>query len=192
MEFTSDSSSPVYARLDRYSPSLNRGRSAWVELCWIVVQGCAFSTWLPGSTWRVVLLRLFGATIGEGVVIKPGVRVKFPWKLTIGNYSWIGENAWIDNLAEVRIGDHCCVSQQVYLCTGSHKWNSVNFPLVVRDIVLCDGCWVAARATIAPGVVVGPGSVLGLGAVATSDLVEGWVYLGIPAKPIKQRYDNGL
>ena len=87
----------------------DRGRSRLIESCWRVVEGLLFNSWLPGSGWRVQLLRLFGASIGSGVVIKPHVRIKFPWKLSIGDYSWIGEEVWIDNLAEVSIGSNCCI-----------------------------------------------------------------------------------
>ncbi|MGD0581153.1 MAG: putative colanic acid biosynthesis acetyltransferase, partial [Bryobacteraceae bacterium] len=92
------------------------------------------------------MLRLFGARIGQGVVIKPGTRVKFPWRLQIGEHSWIGESAWLDDLSEISIGSNCCVSQGAYLCTGNHDWSDPAFRLIVRPIVLCDGSWVGAHA----------------------------------------------
>jgi hypothetical protein len=89
--------------------------------------------------------------VGTGVVIKPHVRVKFPWKLYIGDHSWIGESVWIDNLAQVTIGSNCCISQGAYLCTGSHRWDRDTFDLVTKPIVIEDQCWVGAMARVAPG-----------------------------------------
>jgi putative colanic acid biosynthesis acetyltransferase WcaF len=168
-----------------------RGRPAIVEALWIVVQALAVSAWLPGSWHRRALLRAFGARIGAGVVLKPGIRVKFPWRLTIGDHSWIGEDAWIDNLAEVSIGANCCVSQGAYLCTGSHDWSAPGFDLIVRPITLEAGAWIAARAIVGPGVTAGRGSVLGMASAATRDLDPWTVYAGVPAVAVRQRIITG-
>jgi putative colanic acid biosynthesis acetyltransferase WcaF len=175
-------------RLDLYTTEgFRRGRPAWLEAIWLFVQPLLLSSRWPGSRWRVSLLRLFGAQIGRGVTIKPGVTVKFPWRLKIGNYSWIGENAWLDNLTEIRIGNHCCISQGVYLCTGSHDWGRRSFNLVVKPIVLNDQVWLAARSIVGPGVTVGAGAVLSLGSVATRDLAAWYIHHGAPALPVKLR-----
>lgn len=160
----------------------SRGRPAIVEALWVLVQALLVSSFIPGSTHRCVLLRLFGARIGRGVVFKPGVRVKFPWKLSVGDWSWIGEDVWIDNLAEVTIGDDCCLSQGAYLCAGSHDWSLESFDLIVKPITLCNGAWVAAMARVAPGVTVGEGAVLALGAIATRDLPPFTINVGAPAQ----------
>jgi putative colanic acid biosynthesis acetyltransferase WcaF len=165
----------------------DRGRSRLVEACWRLVEGVVFNSWLPGSGWRVWLLRLFGATVGQGVIIKPHVRVKFPWKLRIGDHSWVGESVWIDNLATVTIGSNCCISQGAYLCTGSHRWDKEKFDLETKSIVIEDQCWVGAMARIAPGVLMREGAVLTLGAVAVSALDAGHVHRGDPARPVKAR-----
>src|SRR5882672_9870749 len=113
-------------RLDLYkAKDFDRGRSRWVEATWLLAQSILLASPLWGTRLRVIVLQLFGARIGRGVTIKPGVRVKFPWRLKIGNHCWIGEDVWLDNLAEILIGDHCCLSQGAYLCTGSHDWSSV-------------------------------------------------------------------
>jgi len=169
------------------NPEFSRGRSRAVETLWLAVQWAFVSSWLPGSAHRRAALRLFGAKIGAGVVIKPGVRVKFPWRLEIGEHSWIGEDVWIDNLAPVVIGADCCVSQGAYLCTGSHNWKSRTFDLITKRIRVEDGAWIAAKAVVAPGVVVGEGAVLGLGSVATRDLAPSGVYRGNPAIPEGER-----
>lgn len=167
--------------------AFDRGRPAIIEAIWILVQALLVSSWLPGSWHRSVLLRLFGAKIGRGVRIKPGVRVKFPWRLSIGNDCWIGENVWIDNLADVTMGSNCCISQGAYLCTGNHDWSKGSFDLKVGPIVIADAAWIAARATVAPGVSIDEGAVLGIGSVALKSL-EGWkIYSGNPATAVKDR-----
>ncbi len=174
--------------LGAYTPrDFTRGRPALVELAWIFLQALFVSSALPGSWHRRFLLTLFGAEIGRKVVLKPGVRVKFPWRLTVGENSWIGEHAWIDNLAPVTIGNDCCVSQGAYLCTGSHDWTAPGFELITRPITLEPGAWVAAKAVVGPGVTIGRGAVLGLGSVATRDLDAWTVYAGVPATTIRQR-----
>ncbi len=155
-------------RLDRYDASgFDRGRPALVEALWWLVQGTLFSTWLPGSGWRVALLRLFGARIGRGCVVKPHARVKFPWRLSVGDFVWIGESAWIDNLADVRIGSHCCLSQGVYLCTGNHDHRDEAFRLVTAPIVLEDEVWLGAMSLVAPGCIVPRGTIAPLGSRIT-------------------------
>ena len=121
--------------LSAFRSSLDRGRPWLVEAAWMCVQALLFGTWLPGSRWRVWLLRLFGSRVGRGVAIKPRVRVKFPWKLSVGDHSWIGECAWIDNLCDVAIGSNCCVSQGAYLCTGNHDWSDPAFALITKPVV---------------------------------------------------------
>jgi putative colanic acid biosynthesis acetyltransferase WcaF len=172
-------------------PGFARGRPALVEALWMLVQAIFVSSFIPGSRHRAMLLTLFGARIGKGVVLKPGIRVKFPWRLGIGDNSWIGENAWIDNLAPVAIASDCCVSQDAYLCTGSHDWSAPGFDLITAPITLEPGAWVAARATVGPGVTIGRGAVLGLGSVASRDLDPWTVYAGVPAVAVKQRTITG-
>ena len=174
--------------LDKFSnDDFDRGRSRLVEICWRILEGLFFNSWLPGSGWRVGLLRLFGAKMGQGIVIKPHVRVKFPWKLKIGDNSWIGESSWIDNLAEVSIGRNCCISQGAYLCTGSHRWDKDSFDLETKPILIRDQCCIGAQAKIAPGVVMEEGAVLTLGSVALKNLAPWQVFGGNPSQFIKMR-----
>jgi len=175
-------------RLDRYRASgFERGRAKWVELCWLVLQALFVRSWLPGSSMRIFLLRLFGANIGKGVVVKPGLRVKFPWRLTVGDHCWLGEDVWIDNLDAVVIEDHCCISQGVYVCTGSHDWSVDTFDLITRPVKLCEGAWLGAFSRIAPGTVVGAGAVLTMGSTGQGNMDEYMIYQGVPAKAIRKR-----
>jgi putative colanic acid biosynthesis acetyltransferase WcaF len=181
----------IAMRLDLFeNPDFARGRSTVVELLWLIVQALVVESWIPASTLKIRALRLFGAKVGRGVVIKPHVRVKFPWKLEIGDYSWIGEDVWIDNLDMVRIGANCCLSQGAYLCTGSHNWSSERFDLITRPITIDDQAWLCSRSSVGPGVHVGQGAVLTIGSTATSDLEPWWIYTGCPAIPQRQRFEK--
>lgn len=177
-------------RLDTFeNAAFNRGATRVKEALWLIVNA-AMSSWMPGSGWRRTALRAFGAKIGNSVVIKPGVRVKFPWRLTIGERSWIGEDVWIDNLAEVWIGDDSCLSQGAYLCTGSHDWTDRAFSLIVLPIRIGDGCWVAARATLAPGTEMEDGAVLGMAALGRGRLRAGRVYLANGSDSPRHRHED--
>lgn len=141
----------------------------------------------PVSGLKVRLLRLFGAKIGKRVVIKPGVNIKYPWFLSIGDYSWIGEDVWIDNLAQVTIGANCCVSQGAMLLTGNHNYKSPTFDLMMKPITIEDGAWVGAKCVVCPGVTIGKDAVLSVGSVASSALLINNIYKGNPAVFIKER-----
>jgi putative colanic acid biosynthesis acetyltransferase WcaF len=133
------------------------------------------------------LLRLFGAKVGKGVVIKPRVRIKYPWFLKIGNHVWLGESVWIDNLAEVKIGDHACVSQGAMLLCGNHNYKKSSFDLIVKPIVLEEGAWVGAQSVVCPGVILYSHSILTVGSVASSNLESYFIYSGNPAVKIRER-----
>lgn len=167
--------------------NFERGRSWMVEAGWRAIEGLLIHSWIPGSAWRVWILRAFGASVGAGVVVKPHVRIKFPWKLRIGDHSWIGEDVWIDNLAEVSIGKNCCLSQGAYLCGGNHRWDLASFDLVAQPIEIKDHCWIGAQAKVAPGVTCHEGSMLTLGSVATADLQNWQIHSGHPAQAVRVR-----
>lgn len=141
----------------------------------------------PLSGLKVRVLRLFGARIGKGVVVKPGVNIKYPWRLEIGDYSWIGENVWIDNLAEVKIGSNVCVSQGAMLLCGNHNYKKVTFDLMIGGITLEDGSWVGAQAVVCPGVTVHSHAVLGVNSIAHRDLEAYGIYQGNPARKVRER-----
>ena len=168
----------------KYQP----GRGFVVRLLWYYVNLIFFrGRWFPFFGPKRFLLRLFGAKVGRGVVLKPAVNIKYPWRLKIGDYSWIGEEVWIDNLADVDIGNNVVLSQGAMLLTGNHDYTSPSFKIFVRPIVLEDGVWIGAKSIVTPGVRCRSHSVLAVGSVATRDLEEFGIYQGNPAQKVKQR-----
>lgn len=167
---------------------LVRGAPLLVEAVWYFF-GLPLlrSHWITSSPFRSRLLRLFGAKIGKGVYVKPGLRVKFPWYLEVGDHSWLGEDLWIDNLAQVTIGPHCCLSQGAYLCTGNHDWSTPNMRLFRRPIRCEAGSWIGAKSVICPGVTLGPGAVAAAGSVIVKDIPAMEVHAGNPAGFVRVR-----
>lgn len=145
------------------------------------------NSWIPSSTLRIGVLKLFGAAIGKNVVIKPGVNVKYPWKLCIGNASWIGEGVWIDNLDQVTIGDNVCISQGALILSGNHNYKSKTFDLMLASITVHDGAWIGAKTVICSGSIVHTHAVLAVGSVVSGKLDAYGIYRGNPAIKIKER-----
>lgn len=183
----------MVVRLDLYTTgSYTPGAPLWKQILWYFIGAPLLqSYWLPFSGVKVAILRAFGAKIGQQVRIKPGVRVKFPWQLKVGDYVWIGENSWFDNIAPVTIENHVCISQEVYFCTGNHDWSCADFKLIQAPILLEVGSWIAAKAVVGPGVTIGQGAILCLGSVTTASLEPMTIYRGNPALPVKKRVIKG-
>lgn len=172
---------------DWYEP----GKGKVLRLLWYITNALVFNSyWIPISSVKVKILRLFGAKVGPGCVIKPKVNIKYPWKLSIGAYSWIGECVWIDNLEKVRIGPHSCLSQGAMLLCGNHNYKSITFDLIVGGITLEEGCWVGAKSIVAPGVTMKSHSVLSAMSLATREVEAYSIYSGVPAKFVKHREIN--
>lgn len=180
-------------QLKKYDNSgFDPGAPRWKQALWFLTQPLLFTNPVhPSSALRVWLLRRFGARVGRGVVIKPGVRVKYPWRLRIGDHVWIGESVWIDNLVEVRLDDNVCLSQGAMLLTGNHDYRKPAFELLTGEIRLEEGVWIGARATVCPGVIARSHAVLTVGSVATSDLSAYAIYQGNPAVFIRERKITG-
>jgi putative colanic acid biosynthesis acetyltransferase WcaF len=151
----------------------DKGRSLVWQVAWFAVQHLVFTKWWFPARLRPAVLRAFGATVGRGVLIRHGVRVHWPWKLTIGDDCWIGEDAWLLNLEPIRIGSDVCISQGAFLCTGSHDRRSPTFEFDNGPITIESGAWVAARATVLRNVKVASHAVIGAQAVAVKDVPEG-------------------
>lgn len=166
----------------------NPGSSVMKRILWYFVNVIVMkNAWLPVSGLKVCILRAFGAKIGTGVNIKPCVNVKYPWNLSIGDYTWIGENVWIDNLVQVTIGSNVCVSQGAMLLCGNHNYKKSTFDLMVGKIVLEDGCWVGAQSVVCPGVTLHSHAVLGVASIANKNLDAYTVYQGNPAQMVRKR-----
>lgn len=177
-------------QLDHYRtpPDWHPGAPLLVQVLWFSLGAPLLAArWLPGFTWRVLLLRLFGARIGAGCRLKPGLRVKFPWRLQVGQACWLAEDAWLDNLAPISLGDRVCISQGAYLCTGNHDFRSPGFDLLLGPITIGSDAWIAARAVLAPGTRIGPGAVVALGAVVSGAVPAGAIMRGNPALVVGQR-----
>ncbi len=173
--------------LFRLPPSF-RGRSAVVVQLWWIVQATLFR----GSPqfmygWRRLLLRLFGAQIGHGVLVRPTARITYPWKLVIEDYAWIGDHAELYTLGPIVIGRSSVISQHAYLCTGSHDAGVISFDIYALPITIHAEAWVCAGAFVSPGVTVARGSIVGARSVLTRDTETYTIYAGVPARPLGPR-----
>ncbi|MGQ1786390.1 MULTISPECIES: WcaF family extracellular polysaccharide biosynthesis acetyltransferase [unclassified Saccharicrinis] len=174
--------------LSKYDNSWYQPGGMIKKMLWYFVNVLFFINPLnPSSVLKKMFLKMFGAKIGSGVVIKPGVNIKYPWKLTIGNNTWIGENVWIDNLDQVTIGKNCCLSQGAMLLCGNHNFKKETFDLMIGRIVLEDGTWIGARATLTPNTICQSHAVVTVQSVASGKLEKYSIYKGNPAIKVKDR-----
>jgi putative colanic acid biosynthesis acetyltransferase WcaF len=170
-------------------PSYDIGASLPKRVAWYFVNlAVMHNPWLPLSAPRVLALRAFGARVGRNVTIKPQVKVKFPWKLTVGDGAAIGEECWIDNLDQVTIGEGAMLSQRSYLCTGNHDWSTSELELQTAPITVGARAWVGAGVIVGPGAEVGDASVVTVGSVALGKLPPNTICSGNPAEPRKPRF----
>jgi putative colanic acid biosynthesis acetyltransferase WcaF len=178
-----------YQDLRRFRlPERFRGRSAaQVQLWWLVESTLFRRSPQIFYGWRRFLLRLFGARIGRGVLIRPSVEITYPWKVSIGDYSWIGDHAVLYSLAEIHIGGHSVVSQGCYLCTGSHDPESTDFDIFALPIHVGSQCWLASDVFVAPGITVSDAAVVGARSSVFHDLPAAMICFGSPAHPVRRR-----
>jgi putative colanic acid biosynthesis acetyltransferase WcaF len=165
-----------------------RGRSGIIVQLWWVVQGSLFAMspqFLYG--WRRFLLRIFGAEIGKSVIIRPSTKITYPWKVKIGDYSWIGDDVVLYSLGDIIIGKNTVISQKSYICTGAHDYSKNDFPIFAKKIIIDDECWLATDVFVSPGVTINKGSVVGARSTVLKDLDSNSVYVGSPARFIKKR-----
>ncbi len=164
------------------------GRGKIVRILWYVVNAALFrNRFFTSYRLKRSILRLFGARIGRGVAVKPNVNIKYPWNVAIGDASWIGEDAWLDSLGYINIGNNVCISQGVYVCTGSHDWTDAKFQLIVKGVDIADCAWIGAKAVVLPGTSVGEGVVLAAGSVFSGNSKPYFVYRGNPALEVARR-----
>ncbi len=178
-----------FQKLDTYkTPSKFRGRSALTVQLWRLVYQLLFR---PSPQimygWRRFLLRVFGAKIGENVIIRPTAQITYPWKVKIGDYSWVGDEAVLYSLGDIEIGAHTVISQRSYLCTGGHDYLSKNFAINAQKIIIGSKCWLATDVYVAPSVSIGDGTVVGARSSVFKNLPSNKICFGSPARPIKDR-----
>jgi putative colanic acid biosynthesis acetyltransferase WcaF len=165
----------------------NPGGSAIKRILWYFVNIAFFKSGFPFYRFKVFLLRVFGAKVGDQVEFKPGVNIKYPWHLNIGNEVWIGENVWLDCLVPITIGNNVCLSQGAIILTGSHNYKKTSFDLITGSVTLEDGVWIGAGAIINQGLTIGSHAVLTSGSVATKNLEPYSIYQGNPAIKVRDR-----
>lgn len=165
-----------------------RGRPSWYVQLWWATQATVFR-WSPQFAYgfRAAVLRLFGAKVGKKVVIRPTATITYPWKVEIGDYAWIGDDAVLYSLGEISIGTHAVISQRSYLCAGDHDYKLPDFPIRGQRIEIGSECWIAADTFVAPGISIGAGSVIGARSSVYTNQPSGMVCMGSPCKPIKPR-----
>ena len=165
-----------------------RGRPAWFVQLWWIVQALLFAT-SPQVFygWRRALLRLFGAEIGPKVLLRPSVRVTYPWKVSIGANSWIGDHVELYSLDRISIGDNVVVSHGSVLCAASHDYETVEFKIVASPITIEPEVWIASQVFVSPGITIGRGSVIGARSLVTHNLPAYSKAAGHPAKVVGTR-----
>jgi len=155
---------------------------------WLLISNVFFLTNIPYPNFtKVFILKCFGCKVGKNVVIKPWVKIKFPWMLTLGSSVWLGESVWIDNISEIKIGNNVCISQGALLITGNHNYSSEKFELISKPIIIEDGVWVCAKTIVIGGVTLRSHAVLAINSLASKDLESYSIYSGNPAVFIKKR-----
>ncbi len=165
-----------------------RGRSAVYVQLWFLVQATLFAM-SPRFmfAWRRLILRLFGARVGKNVQIRPGARILYPWRVSIGDFSWIGDGSNIYSLAEITIGDNVAIAADVSIISGSHDYTKPSFPIVATPVQIARQAWICDRVTILPGVSIGEGSIVGAASLVLEDTEPLSINAGHPARKIGYR-----
>lgn len=172
--------------------SFDKGANVFKLALWFFVNAFIVkASWNPFMCIKIWLLRVFGAQIGSGLIIKNNVNIKFPWKLSVGDNVWLGENCWLDNLDYITIENDVCISQGALLITGNHDYSVSNFPYRNAPIVVKNGAWIGAKAIVAPGITISSHSILTLGTVMTKDTEPYGIYQGNPGIKINERNIKG-
>jgi putative colanic acid biosynthesis acetyltransferase WcaF len=181
-----------YQDLSKFNvPTGFRGKSKFIVQIWWITEKTLFAMspqFFYG--WRRFLLRSFGAKIGKNVLIRSSAKFTYPWKVTIGDNTWIGEETILYSLGEINIGNNVAVAHGVYFNTGLHDYTKTDFPILSDKIIIGNECWITNDVYIAPGVTIGKGSVIGARSSVYKDIPSGWVCYGNPAKPVKQRIEK--
>jgi putative colanic acid biosynthesis acetyltransferase WcaF len=165
-----------------------RGRPAWFVQLWWLIHATLFA-WSPQFmyAWRRCLLRLFGARVGRNVQVRPTAEITYPWKVKIGDWTWIGDRVVLYSLGEIEIGSNVVVSQNSYLCAGTHDYTVPSFDISGPQVRIEDQAWLASDVFVGPGVTIGSGTVVGARSSVFHDLPPLKVCRGNPARPVHDR-----
>lgn len=148
-----------------------------------VINGRAVPRMLRGR-----LLKAIGHDIHTTAVLCPDIFLGSAKGLTVGERSFVNYGCFFDLGAQVKIGANCQIGYQVMFATCSHEAGPhdgrAGAP-TTAPITIGDGVWIAARATILPGVTIADGCVIAAGAVVTKDCKADGLYAGIPATRVK-------
>ncbi|OKH22667.1 putative colanic acid biosynthesis acetyltransferase [Chroogloeocystis siderophila] len=165
-----------------------RGKPGWYVQLWWLVQSTLFGLSPQFMyAWRRWLLKAFGATVGQKVLIRPTARITYPWKVQIGDYSWIGDDVVLYSLGDIAIGNNVVISQRSYLCAASHDYNSSSFDIFAKPVRIEDEVWLATNVFVAPGVTIGKGAVVGACSSVFRSLPSMMICTGCPAQPLRRR-----
>lgn len=179
----------IYQKLDTFKvPDGFRGKGKFKVQLWGLVQIFLFSTspqFMYG--YRNCLLRLFGAKIGKNVLIRSSVNITYPWKLIIGDNTWIGEGCFIYNLANITIGSNVSIAHNNFFNTGGHDYTKTTFDIFAKPITIEDECWITSEIYISPGIIIGRGAIIGVRSAVFHDMPSGMICFGSPAKPVRKR-----
>ncbi len=181
----------IFQQLDRtagypYQLSEYARRAAWQQ----VQRFCIRPSFRRAHGWRRMWLRMFGANMDHTAGTKASTTIWHPWLFELGAHSMLSEGVEIYNLGPVRIGSHTVLSQDVYVCAGTHDHTDPTLPLLRPTVTIGSGVWICAGAFIGPGVTVGDNSVVAARAVVVRDVPPGVIVGGNPAKVLKARPMN--
>jgi putative colanic acid biosynthesis acetyltransferase WcaF len=174
-------------------PDSFRGRSSVEVQLWWMVHGSLFR-YSPQFAYRLrrAILRLFGARIGKNVKIRSTVTITYPWKLEIGDHSWIGDDVVVYSLGPIRIGHDTVISQRSYICAADHDMARIDFAIRARPINIGNQVWVATDVFIGPGVSIGDGTVVGARSSVFANLPPAMICLGTPCRVVRDRSANSI
>lgn len=178
----------IFQRLDLTSPGPYSKDEYRRKFLWLLVWAC-FYRFLPRPLrgLRLKILRAFGAKLGPGVNIRPSARIWHPWLLSMGAHSCLADDVVIYNLGPVHIGDHTVISQNSYVCAGSHDYTKPNLPLTRPTIRIGSGVWICAQAFIGPGVTIGDNAIVGAASCVNKDVPANTIVAGNPAQTVRER-----
>lgn len=142
---------------------------------------------IPFHSFRKFCYRLSGIKVGKGSTIHMGCNFFKPQNISIGEGTIIGDHAFLDGRAALKIGSHVSIASQVLIYNSEHNIHREDMGVVEEPVVIEDYVFIGPRVIILPGVKIGKGAVVAAAAVVTKDVVSGKIVAGIPAREIGER-----